>query len=296
MAKGNFVIENTWSKWIIHVTLPDGTQKDISGLNKDELIRDAKRLIGSGAGKTGRPKGAKSFAGRQYVESDIKRMFNQICLAANGVSIAAHAYAMEELAQKMIDSVSRLSSKGRNFNSYTGNLRNSYVASVIHNKSVKMRVRPAVKSKVGKIEYGKNGGRYAEIIDKHHAVSGFIYKNKKKGIRYKTKKYLKKEGRIVRYLRKWEKEDGYLNNATAGYRNWSKINRGALQSPNTGGIRSAIVIENVAPYSDSVQRKHYRVLENASAESVIGDVTLKQRQLIRVATKRMLKEAGFIIK
>ena len=299
MAKGSYYIEETPTKYIFHIELPDGSSKTISGYSREQLMSETKRLLRSG--NFGRPRGTKNYAGRHMEARDIQRMFgsvlNKASVAVNGAAAAAHVESMSEIAEALINRVSGLSSQRKNFNSYTGTLANSFVASVINDRGVKLRVRPSIKRQKGSVRTTERGARYAELVEQHHPVAGFIYMNKKSGKKYKHGvKLLKKNGAIIRYLRKYEKESGYDYNATVGGRKWTRLNLGSNQERSKTGFHSVIALENTAPYADAVQRAGYKVLVNASAQEVIGDITQKQRSLIQVVTKRMLKEAGFIIK
>lgn len=314
MARGSYYIEETPTKYIFHIELPDGSSKTISGYSREQLMSETKRLLSSG--NFGRPRGTKNYAGRHMEVRDIQRMFgsvlNKASVAVNGAAAAAHVESMSEIAQALINRVSGLASQRKNFNSYTGALANSFVVSVINDGGVRLRVTPSIRIQTGNVHTTERGARYAELIEQHHPVAGFIYINKKSGKKYKHGvKLLKKNGKIIRYLRKYEREGSYYDavtgkrkwgsggydyNATVGGRKWTRLNLGSNQERSKTGFHSVITLENTAPYADAVQRAGYKVLVNASAQEVIGDITLKQRSLIQVVTKRMLKEAGFNIK
>lgn len=276
------------------VFLLDGRKITLKGNSPEELEVRAKRLLKAYGPKFSfETRGRKMTGGRQANTKDLLRALGRVDLAVSGAAYVGHIQTLEEIAQKLINRVA--TDRTNRPNVYTGNLQRSYVASIIHNKSVVKRLMPSKRPNGSRVHRTERGARYAELAEVNHSVARFIYYNKKRGVRYRKPKFLEKNGNIIRYLRPWEIEGGYANRATVGYRNWSRMNLGVAQS-NKGGIRSVVVLENTAPYADAVQRAHYRILQNAAAEGVVGDATLRQRQLIRVATNRMLKEAGFNIK
>ena len=251
--------------------------------------------------RTGRPVGTKNYRGRSYGPNDIRRIFGRIDLqikrgAALGISVTKEA-----IAEQMLSVVSAQSK----FNSYTGNLNDSYVATIVTNRKISGLVY--YQARKNSVRYGKHGGRYAELQSppKHRNFAGFILRSKggrKNGKRYKSVEYkggkrlMMKNGKIIRYLHKWEKEGNNPYRSGALGPKGGNFNIGYLNR-DSGKIQSGIVIENTAPYSGAVQHRGYNVMKGA-AERVAhgGRWGYHATKLVRVAAIKALKDAGIEVR
>lgn len=198
-----------------------------------------------------------------------------------------------DIARTLLDSVVKTEPQ---FNDYTGNLVNSYVAHVFRQRRYALTLRHDTEPR-GTVIYGPRGGRRAKMIRPRHSVRRWQSKDVTGNIRgewggkNKTQSWESKALGHYRYLRKWEKDIGY------GYRTYG--GKGSYSA--FGGAKYAqnwITIENQAPYAADVQMgrgrtsRHFNVLRGA----FVRKRTSKMTTLVQNVLNQELKKAGFKIK
>ena len=241
--------------------------------------------------KSGRPSGVKNFVGRAYNANDIRRIFGRIDLSVVRAAARAAAVSREAIAKEMLGRVVA----NHEFNSYTGNLLGSYMATIVSGRKVTARLVNYVERNT--VHHGPKGGRYATLMGrpKRGGVKPFVFKSKKKNKRYKPNpKHLTRNGNYIRYLKKYEKDVGYERNSLVSANH--NISVGQFNNQDLR-LQSAIIIENTAPYSSAVQhRVGNRVIQGAMTKMPINSWKNKTAQLVRVATIKAIKESGIKIR
>lgn len=224
----------------------------------------------------GRPKGSKNYAGRQYNEKDLKRLFNNIHAAVVGAAISTKATTLRGIATDML----LKEVENAEFDDYTGNLTASFAAHVIQDRKIVTTIPfpKLVKGfRYGRVRRTKKGARFTKRrTPKYHKPGGsrtlFV-------INERNHKTHKKEDFDIRFLRKWENDSG-------GY--------ASRKSPKkwSGNIRSGVLITNSAPYSSAVDRTPgRRVLKNSVAANAIrGKWSKKAQMLGRFAAKSIIED------
>lgn len=235
---------------------------------------------------------------KAFDEKEIKDIVDDIYLSTIKAAIGAHTITLDQIANEMI---SRATADA-GFNEYTGNLYNSYQATVVSNNSLVKVLRPSPHR--GIIAFGgrrkkgvwiKSGdSRWSPLMKERHPfpkqgprLPGARKKSRKSG-----------DGVRIRFLKKYEKsvsDDGYSEDTIMNSFGSANFRFGYLQGGGDGLVRSGILLENTAPYADAVHIR-YRVLNKAMPRTIIGKYRNKGTNLIRVMTKRALKAAGFNIK
>jgi hypothetical protein len=248
-----------------------GAGEDVSKRIQLEIRRVSGK---SDSGTTiGRPKGSKNYAGRNYNEKDLKRIFNNIHAAAVGTTILTKSVTIDGVAGDLL----KREVASAQFYDYTGNLTASYQAHIIDNRKIVRTIyfRKLVKGyKFGKIRRTKKGARFVERRDSPYHKSGL---SATRSINAKTRKKLYKN---IRFLKDWEYEKGGYS-SDYGPRRWS-VN-----------IRRGVLITNSAPYSSAVERANYtkRVLRNATAQNAVaGKWSKKAKMLGRFAANAVFKK------
>lgn len=254
----------------------DGKSISIQGDTAKEVERDAIEIIKEQFSApirkpTYRELSRRNWKGKEYFEKELKRELSKVQIAALGGALSQHVAALEDISHELLTS----SVQARKFNDYTGNLVNSYVATVVSNGKVVHQYH--VDSPRGDIHHTKRGKRYAYLMSDNHPTSP---------------KDRTLNGKNIRYLKKWEteKQDAYRNKSMMHSKGNYRI--GYIQGGSGDGkVRSGIVIENTAPYASAVHRR-YRVLANSTPRIVHGKWGGKYEGLVRVATLRMLRKVG----
>lgn len=236
----------------------------------------------------------------QYTRRELKKIADNIGLVTQ---VTAHAIRKKTLFEIAEEGLSQAVNSAE-FNEYTGNLYNSYNAVVISNGKVTHSFGPSPTHE-GSIGYGgrrkrgvwiKTGNsRYSPLRIQRHAPS-------KQGPRMsgmgKNGSRKSGNGLRIRFLKSYEKNPskfGYRDLAL-GISNMPYLH-GLLKVGGTRDyrIKSGIIIQNTAPYSGAVQMR-YNVLRQASIRGLASKYTSNGTQLMRVITKRALKQAGFNVK
>lgn len=221
----------------------------------------------TGTPRTGRPKGTKNYAGRAANEKDIKRLLGHAEKAVHNATIISEAHTLDAIAKTLLGRVATF----REYNEYTGNLSNAFAATVIKGNSPTHTYW--LESEKGHIYHGKRGGKFAYLMKQRHYT-----KHKK------TKSNV--ESPPLRYLKKWEKEEGYVEPM-------GRHPIYGLHSQNVRQAKSGVVITNNAPYAPYVHQAGYNVLRGSTMISKLQNHTAK---LVRTATLASLRAAGFEVK
>lgn len=231
---------------------------------------------------------------RTYLEREIRELTSKAYIAASGGAVAGYVRTLDSIAEELLGSEMALSK----FNMYSGNLHNSYQASVFTNGQLTKIVTPNP-PKTGSMDYGPKGARYFLLQGKpRHPIHPKSAKNK----RYpkKSEKNPSDIGyRDIGFVNQRFKIKGKGSKSRSGRAmigGWqdTSASRNSPASRNNL-IRSGIVIENTAPYADAVNLR-YRVLKFAQARNIASKYDAKGHSLIRVATQKVIKAAGFSIK
>lgn len=281
---------------VITVYEPEGTNLDkaVKQYVRDYLNKDDRYIATNPRTRTYKELRNRGRIDRQYTERDIRALTSKAYKAAIGGAVLGYVRTMSSIAEELLEN-EMLRAK---FNSYTGNLYNSYKASVISNGKLTSVVTPK-QTKKGSVHYGRFGGRYSPVLGgKNHPIKA---------------SHFKKNGVHIRYLKKREKdpsENGYLDisftnrfgGRTKGTKGKAMIGNLQEISPKRGVegkrnslLRTGIIVENAAPYSAAVNRR-YNVLKHATERSAKSKYEAKGVSLIRVASQKIIKEAGFSIK
>lgn len=250
------------------------------GSSQNGVIRKANSDLGIRNVGYGRPKGSKNYVGRPYNEKDIKRLFGHISAAYSGAIIMAKAITMDELAQDMLERTIQSAV----YDEYTGNLSASYSAVVIAKRKIVRTLVYRDKVTFGTVHHGKRGGRYVKKrrVTYHGMATSVMDKSKNEKIRY---------------LRKWEIEQGGYGPKFNRNRSKASFNAGYLNR-GSGRMQSGVMITNDAPYASAVHRvPNRKVLSNSTAIPAIkGKWGSRYESLVRVASSSILKKAGFRIR
>jgi hypothetical protein len=226
----------------------------------------------------GRPKGSKNYAGRQYNEKDLKRLFNNIHAAVVGAAISTKATTLRGIATDML----LKEVENAEFDDYTGNLTASFAAHVVQNRKIVTTIPfpKLVKGfRYGRIRRTKRGARFTKRRTPKYHKPGARRSRTLFVINERNHKTHKKEDFDIRFLRKWENDSGGYESRKSP-KQWS------------GNIRSGVLITNSAPYSSAVDRiPGRRVLKNAVAANAIrGKWSKKAQMLGRFAAKSIIED------
>lgn len=238
---------------------------------------------------------------RAYTEKEVKRIANAIYIAATTSAVRAHKRTLDEIAGQLVKD----STMNAGFNEYTGNLYNSYQATVISNGNVTSTYHPTPHK-----GYVMNGGRrkrgvwvkkgdsrWSPLMKQRHAFKVKSQGPRLTGMNKKSRK--SGDGIRIRFLKSYEKnptDRGYNDLSIAKSSKSAQFRIGYMQKGGGGGIiRSGIVMENTAPYADAVNMR-YTVLNHSTPRRIAGRYGGKGANLARILTKRALKEAGFNVK
>lgn len=177
------------------------------------------------------------------------------------------------------------------FNSYTGNLENSYVANVFNGRQLVKTIYHDTGIH-GVIHTNSSGARWVKLTKRRHGrrtKETFIISPGEKFSQISNTAKL----RGYRYLKKWENERGYRR------RNYHRGTRYSAANYGSPYAQSFIIIENQAPYAQWVQQnskgihRHYNVLRQAA---VIKTIMPKGSALVKAFTRQELKKARFDIR
>lgn len=236
----------------------------------------------------------------QYAAKELKQIADNIGFVTQMTAHMIRKKTLYEIAGEGLLQATR----SAEFNEYTGNLYNSYNAVVISNGKITHSFGPDPTHE-GSIGYGgrrkrgvwiKSGdSRWSPLRIQRHAPSK---QGPRMGGTGKNKGRKSGNGLRIRFLKSYEN-----NPSKFGYRDLAlgisnmPYHYGLLK---VGGkrdhrIKSGVIIQNTAPYSGAVQMR-YNVLRYASIRGLASKYTGKGTQLMRVMTKRALKEAGFNVK
>lgn len=262
-----------------------------------------------------RPKGSKN------IDHAFEEIYKKLQTAIN----VGTRKGLEKFAQPLVDEYAKYEPK---FNDYSKGLVNSYAATVFASRRPVKTVYH--KENIPAIQYGKNGARWVPLTTERHGQTRTIEETitrtytlpwgGTREAKVKVRKRVDKKSARRRYLKSWEKLGGYRGKRFRDSEGVSTVERnGPGRSVTgfsgrralrynagyfTGNGRSAaqnwIVLENKAPYADWVQRgiynpfshrknRKYRVMMGAITEKVNS----KGTELVRMVTKKELKQAGF---
>jgi hypothetical protein len=201
------------------------------------------------------------------------------------------AVSLTQIAPKLLENIVEQEAR---FNNYTGNLEESYVAVVFTKGKKTIFDHNAKDDDKNTVVPTKGGGRKVKVALIRHGERaagwfevGSTNRGKRGEHRYERKKEKINAATAFRYLKKWEKEDGYKKMATLGMRR---------ERVNARGLTSYLQIRNVAPYAAAVQYGkrgvHYNVLRGAMIKNMRNEMF----QLIKIVTLKELKGQGLNVK
>lgn len=288
----------------VNLTLPSGKKIQFYVNSEKDIEREVKEMMRLEVGRyipekrrtpSYKQLSSRKRINRAFTNKEVKSFVNGVYIGAIGGSIKSHKISLDELARELIKNTTM----SAEFNDYTGNLYNSYQATVVSNGRITNVLSPE-NPKKGLVFNGKRKGRWSPLLTRRHSIS-------KLGPKLKN-------GTSIRYLHKYEKypsEKGYddlglkKSISTRGRKSLAKTGKkikspqfrvGSMQEgAGDGLIRTAIVLSNNAPYSDAVNLRK-SVIKHATSRRVLNKYGGKGANLARVMTKRMLKEAGFNVK
>ena len=245
----------------------------------------------------GRRLGSKNFSPQQFTQSRLKGIWSNMNKAIErGVR-----KTMVTLAPNFLEYVAKTEPE---FNDYTGNLLNAYSATLyVRKRYVKTFFHDT--GRHGKIHIGKKpGSRWAELLPPaRHGMRGYeIMESWSKTdafgrpIRttYRQISSRRKPSK-KRYLKRWEREDGYQRRLARRGNVSSAINSAFGGNPSAQNV---LMIQNTAPYAVMVQQgkggvhRHYRVLRSAALKKMTNDSVA----LVKAVTSQELRAAGFKIR
>ena len=181
--------------------------------------------------KTYRELSRRNWKGKEYFDKELKRILGNVQIATVGGAVAKHVKSLEEVSHELI----REALSARKYNDWTGNLSNSYVATVVTNGKVTHKYH--IKQSRNKIKYGKKRGtRYVELMfgDNHNVAA----LNRKFGRYYGVG--------AIRYLKKWEvdREDAYRNLSMMHAMKKGSYRIGYIQGgTGDGRVQSGVTVE-----------------------------------------------------
>lgn len=197
---------------------------------------------------------------RQNYEKEVSDIYTRIMASVGGAVAASRAYIKADAAKEMLKSALNFTKR---YDKYTGNLDQSFTASIVRGRRVVLRVTTADSEPGNGFE-----GRRVKIFERRH--------NGKRKYRYK---------------KKWERKGGYANTGiTAGRRRYVGIGKQYGDPYAQGGV----VLENAAPYASAVEAKGYPVLPYGIERSYAGRAASRQKALVLNITNKMLKAARLI--
>lgn len=248
---------------------------------------------------------ARKRINRAYTEKEVKKIGDAIYVATTTGAIVAHKRTLDQIAEELL----KQTLFSAEFNEYTGNLYNSYQTTVISNGKVTNVYRP--KPHTGYVMQGgrrkrgvwikKGNSRWSPLMKERHRIKVKSQGPRLPGMGNKSRK--SGDGIRIRFLKSYEKNPtatgysdlGMQKSIGNGARN-PQFRIGRMQQGGGDGlVRSGIVVENTAPYADAVNLR-YNVLKHSTERRVHSKYGGKGANLVRIMTKRMLKDAGFNVK
>lgn len=202
--------------------------------------------------------------------------------AASASSLKVTDYVAESVLKKVYN-------KRGKFNTYTGNLERAYTAIVVQGRNIVSRLHLKNTPKGNEID-GKKKKVY--IYKERHDVGNLTpnayrkFRSKKLKIKYTTHKRVR-----YRYVKRWERKDGYRTKSTYYGISDRMGGFGRFAGDRNNRIQSGIIIENSAPYAGAVQAAGYDVIPHARTMSYNKN---EQKKIVMVISKRMLKAAGLL--
>lgn len=207
---------------------------------------------------------------------------------------------LEKLAQPLVDEIAENEAR---YNDYTGNLVNSYSATVFVQRNPKKTVYHESGSRAV-VHHTPNGAKWVYLTKERHGLPSveeiqktIQYSWGTREITYKNRNRHGRKSRKKRYLKRWEKLTGYRRSVFKRS-SYSALGGGSAQAKNF------IIVENQAPYADWVQRGVYNPLSHRRNHryNVLGNsIVMRNKKgrmtdMIRYATIEQLKKAGFKVK
>lgn len=236
----------------------------------------------------GRRIGSKNYSAQPFTKSRLRGiLFN--------MSTAVHKGAAKSLEEIAPSFLAYVASTEPEFNDYTGNLANAYAATLfVRRKYVKTFYHDT--GRHGVVHEGPRGGRWVALLPPaRHKIKRkkLLPIAERSSVRHRHEWDKFAAVPVKRYLKRWERENGYSGKRTAS--------RGGSYSASRFGspyAQNFLRIENHAPYAEMVQQgrgsvhKHYRVLRGAALYKMTQSATA----LVKSVTLKELKAAGFKVK
>jgi hypothetical protein len=203
---------------------------------------------------------------KKVYNNNIQKYFGELFLGRKGLSawvksvmnktgdITAEAIAAEALARVYAAS---------NYNNYTGNLSGAFYAAIVRGRKVvgKFEINEEEGGfKSGQYTTNDNGRKIAYLQEPPRHTHSI----KKIG---KANRYRKgKSARRYRYIKKWERLEGYKGMTILQKRGGAF---GYMTEQGKGTTQSGIIIGNTAPYSNKLGKK-YTVLKGAKVRGEVN--------------------------
>lgn len=276
-----------------YIRLPYDESKGWVDASTRRVTESVARQLGFDGARSGRSKGSKNFSVRSkyYTSNELRAITQGINKAVRASGSVAVQLASPNIAGAILQSIHRDSK----FNIYSGNLSHSYQAVIITGRKAKQIVGIGEIADIRRnnVEEPDSGVRFATLQQERHPIRAGKSSNVK---RYKkTHKYV--HAKKKRYLKSWEKSEGYAGNRIHTVSNKRKfgfyqLDKGKL----TGGrIQSAIIVENIAPYAEMVHLRFGNVLRRGVSAKT-SQFGTKLKGMYRIITMDVLKKAGFTVK
>ena len=277
-----------------YIRLPYDESKGWIDSSTRRITEDAAKQLGLGK-KTGRPKGIKDFSRRNrlYTIKEFRELTDSIDKGLKISGSIANQLASQNIAGAILQKVHRAAK----FNIYSGNLSYAYRAVIVTGRKARQEVYISDIDGVdrGNVETNsKTGSRSATLQNQRHFIragKSKLFKRNKRGWRYV------RSVRNRRYLKRWEKTNGYIGRGIHSTRKKQTFSFGSIKNGKATGFKtqSGIIIENIAPYADIVQRRYNTVLAKGVAAKT-GGYGAKLKGLYRVVSIDVLRQVGFNIK
>jgi hypothetical protein len=281
------------------------------------------RQLGFDGSRSGRPRGSKNFSVRSkyYPKKELLRITEDIKKGVRASGLISEQLASSNIAGAILQKIH----KDSKFNIYSGNLSHSYQAVIVTGRKARQIVSIGEIDGIepNNVDTSESGARYATLqLQRHYVRAGkgpnLKVKRSKKGGGYSIQhvktidlvrgkfpfnELLKRHKRKLvgarkkRYLKKWEKAEGYAGNRIHTVSNkrqfgFYKLDKGKL----TGGkIQSAIIVENIAPYAEMVHLRYGNVLRRGISAKT-SQYNTKLKGMYSIITMDLLKKAGFTVK
>lgn len=290
MAKRARRYTNTAGK--TYIRLPYDESKGWIDNSTRRISERAAREMGLGK-ITGRPKGSKDFSRRDrlYTAKEARQLFQNIKKGFVVSGSIAQQLGSQNIAGAILQRVHDASK----FNIYSGNLSYAYRAIIVTGRKARQVVYI---SDIDRIQRGnvdentETGARSATLQKQRHIIRAGRSSSAK---RNKFREYVKPKNK--RYLKRWEQSNGYVGRGIHSLNKKQTFSFGYIKDGKATGFKtqSAIIIENIAPYADMVQRRYNTVLARGISAKT-GGYGAKLKGLYRIVTIDVLRIAGFNVK